>query len=108
MDFYLYPKTQYAYNSAFQYASILNNNGKLSDGFNILSQYLNDDTKFEKRPEALLLLARMYEYGSPEIRDYQKSYDTYGKYIKEYPNSRQAQEAYNRQIFLSRNFINIR
>lgn len=105
---YLYPETQSAYNSSFDYADSLNNTGDLSAGFEILSKSLNDDTSFQKRPEALILLAKMYEYGSPNIRDYQKSYDTYSKYLEEFPNNRQAREAYDRQLFLQRNFINIR
>ena len=105
---YLYPETKSAYNSSFDYADSLNNTGDLSAGFEILSKSLSDDTDFEKRPEALILLAKMYEYGDPTIRDYQKSYETYSKYLEEFPNSRQAKEAYDRQLFLQRNFINIR
>ena len=103
-----YPNTKSGLNSAYQYANLLKTTADMSEGFNILNESLSNNTPFPKKEDALMLLAQMYEKGEANIRDYKKSYDTYEKYLKEFPNGSRRKEAYDRYLFIKNNYLNIR
>lgn len=95
-------------NAIYEVASDLKLNGKISDGADILEKSINSKHKFAKRGDSLLLLAEIYEKGNNNVRDFQKAYNTYNKYLEEYPTSSQAKYASDRRNFLSRNAVNLR
>ena len=103
-----YPNTKSGLNSAYQYANLLKTTADMSEGFNILNESLSKNSTFQKKEDALMLLAQMYEKGEANIRDYKKSYDTYEKYLKEFPNGSRRKEAYDRYLFIKNNYLNIR
>lgn len=104
----LYPNSKNGLNAAYQYANLLKTQGNMSEGFNVLSESLSKNTPFPKKSDALMLLAQMYEKGEPNIRNYQKSYETYETYLKEFPNGSRRREAYDRYLFIKNNYLNIR
>ena len=104
----LYPKTKSGLNSAYEYANLLKTKANMSEGFNVLNESLSKNEPFQKKEDALMLLAEMYEKGNANIRDYKKSYDTYEKYLKEFPNGSKRKEAYDRYLFIKNNYLNIR
>lgn len=104
----LYPKTSLALEASYEYADSLKKLGRMSDGVKILEKAIKESSSFNKRPDAILLLAEIYEKGTPNIRDYKKAYELYNQYLKDYSNGSQAEYANNRANFLSRNFINLK
>ena len=95
-------------NAIYEVAFDLKQNGKISDGANILEKSTSSKDKFTKRAESLLLLAEIYEKGNNNVRDFEKAYNTYNKYLEEFPTSAQAKYASDRKNFLSRNAVNLR
>lgn len=104
----LYPNTLSSLNASYEYADSMKKQGMLSEGYAILNRALESKTYFEKRADALMLLAEIYEKGNPNIRDYKKSYDTYSKYLSEYTNGNYRLLVHQRMNFIERNFINIK
>lgn len=104
----MYPETYASLNASYEYADSMKKQGALSDGYAILNQAIESEKYFDKRSDALILLAEIYEKGNAYIRDYQKSYNTYSKYLAEYPSGDYARYAYERMSFINRNFINIK
>jgi len=104
----LYPNSKNGLNAAYQYANLLKTKGNISEGFDVLSKSLSKKLNFTKKGDALMLLAQMYEKGDANIRNYQKSYETYETYLKEFPNGSRRKEAYDRYLFIKNNYLNIR
>ena len=103
-----YSKTKMYGNAAYEVADSLKKLGRISDGASILEKSLNGNSKFSKRPDAILLLAEIYEKGDNNVRNFDKAYDTYNLYLAEYPTSSKAQYANDRKNFLYRNAVNLR
>lgn len=102
-----YPKTPIYGNASYEIADSLKRIGKISDGVNILEKSLNANNKFSKKPDALLLLAEIYERGNNNVRDFNKAYQIYNQYIEEYPSSPKTKYATERRDFLYRTVINL-
>ena len=102
-----YAKTPIYGNASYEIADSLKRIGKISDGVNILEQSLSADNKFSKKPDALLLLAEIYERGNNNVRDFNKAYQIYNQYIEEYPSSPKTKYATERRDFLYRTVINL-
>ena len=102
-----YAKTPIYGNASYEIADSLKRIGKISDGVNILEQSLSADNKFSKKPDALLLLAEIYERGNNNVRDFNKAYQIYNQYIEEYPSSPRTKYATERRDFLYRTVINL-
>ena len=103
-----YPNTYSYGNAVYEIADSLKQMGKISDGLNMLEKSLSSKDKFSKRPDAMLLLAEIYETGNNNVRDFNKAYLTYNQYLSEYPNTSKTKYANDRKNFLSRNAVNIR
>ena len=102
-----YAKTPIYGNASYEIADSLKRIGKISDGVNILEKSLNSNDKFNKRADALLLLAEIYERGNNNVRDFNKAYQIYNQYIEEYPSSPRTKYATERRDFLYRTVINL-
>ena len=102
-----YAKTPIYGNASYEIADSLKRIGKISDGVNILEQSLSADNKFSKKPDALLLLAEIYERGNNNVRDFNKAYQIYNQYIEEYPSTPRTKYATERRDFLYRTVINL-
>ncbi|TKZ33465.1 tetratricopeptide repeat protein [Brachyspira catarrhinii] len=102
-----YAKTPIYGNASYEIADSLKRIGKISDGINILEKSLNSSDKFNKRADALLLLAEIYERGNNNVRDFNKAYQIYNQYIEEYPSSPRTKYATERRDFLYRTVINL-
>lgn len=102
-----YAKTPIFGNAAYEIADSLKKLGKLSDGVDILEKSLSDKDKFNKRADALLLLAEIYERGDRNTRDFNKAYQIYNQYIEEFPSSPKTKYAIERRDFLYRTVINL-
>lgn len=102
-----YAKTPIFGNAAYETADSLKKLGKLSDGVDILEKSLSSKYKFNKRADALLLLAEIYERGDRNTRDFDKAYQIYNQYIEEYPSSPKTKYAIERRDFLYRTVINL-
>ncbi len=101
----MYPKTEEGLNSAYEYASELHKDLKGATFIRDLSVATHSEVKYAKKPEAIMLLADIYE----RARQYQNSYDTYQHYIDTYGRfAPYSNKATNRMQFLSRNFLNIK
>lgn len=103
-----YAKTPIYGNASYEIADSLKRIGKISDGINILEKSLSADNKFSKKPDALLLLAEIYERGNNNVRDFSKAYQIYNQYIEEYPSSPRTKYATERRDFLYRMVINLK
>ena len=103
-----YAKTPIYGNASYEIADSLKRIGKISDGVNILEKSLSADNKFSKKPDALLLLAEIYERGNNNVRDFNKAYQIYNQYIEEYPSSPRTKYATERRDFLYRTVINLK
>ena len=103
-----YAKTPIYGNASYEIADSLKRIGKISDGVNILEKSLNSNDKFNKRADALLLLAEIYERGNNNVRDFNKAYQIYNQYIEEYPSSPRTKYATERRDFLYRTVINLK
>ena len=103
-----YAKTPIYGNASYEIADSLKRIGKISDGVNILEKSLSADNKFSKKPDALLLLAEIYERGNNNVRDLKKAYQIYNQYIEEYPSSPRTKYATERRDFLYRTVINLK
>lgn len=103
-----YAKTPIYGNASYEIADSLKRIGKISDGVNILEKSLNANDKFSKKPDALLLLAEIYERGNNNVRDFNKAYQIYNQYIEEYPASPRTKYATERRDFLYRTVINLK
>ena len=103
-----YAKTPIYGNASYEIADSLKRIGKISDGVNILEKSLNANDKFSKKPDALLLLAEIYERGNNNVRDFNKAYQIYNQYIEEYPSSPRTKYATERRDFLYRTVINLK
>lgn len=103
-----YPKTPIYGNASYEIADSLKRIGKISDGINILEKSLSADNKFSKKPDALLLLAEIYERGNNNVRDFNKAYQIYNQYIEEYTSSPRTKYATERRDFLYRTVINLK
>lgn len=103
-----YAKTPIYGNASYEIADSLKRIGKISDGVNILEKSLSADNKFSKKPDALLLLAEIYERGNNNVRDFKKAYQIYNQYIEEYPSSPRTKYATERRDFLYRTVINLK
>ena len=97
-----YAKTPIYGNASYEIADSLKRMGKISDGINILEKSLASNDKFSKKPDALLLLAEIYEKGNNNVRDFNKAYQIYNQYIEEYPSSPRTKYATERRDFLYR------
>ena len=102
-----YAKTSTYGNASYEMADSLKRLGKISDGINILEKSLSSNDKFNKRADALLLLAEIYEKGDRNVRDFNKAYQTYNQYIEEYPSLPKTKYAIERKDFLYRTVINL-
>lgn len=102
-----YPNAPIYGNIAFEIAASLKELGRISDGAGILEKSLSSNNKFNKRADALLLLAEIYEKGDRNVRDFNKAYQTYNKYLEEYPSDARARYANERRDFLYRTVINL-
>lgn len=102
-----YPNAPIYGNIAFEIAASLKDLGRISDGAGILEKSLSSNNKFNKRADALLLLAEIYEKGDRNVRDFNKAYQTYNKYLEEYPSDARARYANERRDFLYRTVINL-
>lgn len=102
-----YAKTSTYGNASYEMADSLKRLGKISDGINILEKSLSSNDKFNKRADALLLLAEIYERGDRNVRDFNKAYQTYNQYIEEYPSLSKTKYAIERKDFLYRTVINL-
>lgn len=102
-----YPNAPIYGNIAFEIAASLKELGRISDGAGILEKSLSSNNKFNKRADALLLLAEIYEKGDRNVRDFSKAYQTYNKYLEEYPSDARARYANERRDFLYRTVINL-
>ena len=102
-----YAKTLTYGNASYEMADSLKRLGKISDGINILEKSLSSNDKFNKRADALLLLAEIYERGDRNVRDFNKAYQTYNQYIEEYPSLPKTKYAIERKDFLYRTVINL-
>ena len=102
-----YAKTPIYGNASYEIADSLKRMGKISDGINILEKSLASNDKFSKKPDALLLLAEIYEKGNNNVRDFNKAYQIYNQYIEEYPSSPRTKYATERRDFLYRTVINL-
>ena len=103
-----YAKTPIYGNASYEIADSLKRMGKISDGINILEKSLASNDKFSKKPDALLLLAEIYEKGNNNVRDFNKAYQIYNRYIEEYPSSPRTKYATERRDFLYRTVINLK
>lgn len=103
-----YAKTPIYGNASYEIADSLKRIGKISDGVNILEKSLSANDKFSKKPDALLLLAEIYERGNNNVRDFNKAYQIYNQYIEEYPASPRTKYATERRDFLYRTVINLK
>ena len=103
-----YAKTPIYGNASYEIADSLKRIGKISDGVNILEKSLSADNRFSKKPDALLLLAEIYERGNNNVRDFNKAYQIYNQYIEEYPSSPRTKYATERRDFLYRTVINLK
>lgn len=103
-----YAKTPIYGNASYEIADSLKRIGKISDGVNILEKSLSANDKFSKKPDALLLLAEIYERGNNNVRDFNKAYQIYNQYIEEYPTSPRTKYATERRDFLYRTVINLK
>lgn len=103
-----YAKTPIYGNASYEIADSLKRMGKISDGINILEKSLASNDKFSKKPDALLLLAEIYEKGNNNVRDFNKAYQIYNQYIEEYPSSPRTKYATERRDFLYRTVINLK
>ena len=102
-----YAKTPIYGNASYEIADSLKRMGKISDGINILEKSLASNDKFSKKPDALLLLAEIYEKGNNNVRDFNKAYQIYNQYIEEYPSLPKTKYAIERKDFLYRTVINL-
>ncbi len=101
----MYPQTEEGLNSAYEYASELHKDLKGSTFIRDLKTATTSEVNYAKKPEAIMLLADIYE----RARQYQNSYDTYQYYLDTYGRfAPYASRANNRMQFLSRNFLNIK
>lgn len=103
-----YSQTPMYGNAAYEVADSLKQLGRISDALPVLEKSLENNSKFSKRGDSILLLAEIYEKGDNNTRNFEKAYQTYNKYLAEYPTSSKAKYANDRKNFLSRNAVHIR
>ncbi len=101
----IFPETQEALNSSYEYALQLNKKRMGKNYIDKLSSVVFSDKDFNKKEHAIILLADIYE----KSNEYQKSYETYTFYINEYKDFGIFKDkATKRMKFLERNFLNIK
>lgn len=104
----LYSNSKNGLNAAYEYANLLKTKDNISEGFDVLNDALSKNINFDQKENALMLLAEIYEKGNANIRNYEKSYNTYRAYLEEFPNGERRKEAYDRYAFIESNYLNIR
>ena len=101
----IFPETQEALNSSYEYALQLNKKRMGKNYIDRLSSIVFSDKDFNKKEHAIILLADIYE----KSNEYQKSYETYAFYTNEYKNFGIFKDkATKRMKFLERNFLKIK